>query len=88
MVLVGQLGCAGIATLHSSVEAMLSVQPQLERVVIDVCDLSFADFFGVRALVSSCERLGAMSEVRVCGLRAGVRQIIDLAHSSFPGRRF
>jgi anti-anti-sigma factor len=82
--LSGELDVASAETLEGSVEALLSIRPLPEEIVINVGGISFADLVGMRVLVLSCPRLKQTGRVEVSGISPSIQRILDLANMLLP----
>jgi anti-anti-sigma factor len=79
MTLSGELDIASLDVLTGSVEAVLSIQPPPQQILINVRGLSFADVVGMRGLVASCRRLEKIGVVELNGVSASIQRVLDLA---------
>jgi anti-anti-sigma factor len=79
MTLSGELDIASVEVLTGSVEALLSIQPPAQEIIINMRALRFADVGGTRGLLTSCRRLGQTSVVEVRGVSASIQRVLDLA---------
>jgi anti-anti-sigma factor len=79
---IGELDLSGVETVERSVEALLTVRPRPDRLVVDLHELRFVDVVGLRALVNACWRLQRIGPMEVLGVQPAVRRVLDLANVS------
>jgi anti-anti-sigma factor len=77
--LVGELDLTGVPRLASRVDQMLTAQPQINTVTVELSGLDFVDAAGARGLLLACQRLRDNHwGVDIVGMQPGVARVVDL----------
>lgn len=76
--LMGELDLAGLPTLESTVDSVLSIQPSPRTVHFDLSRLRFVDVLGARALLEARARVSAVARAEILGGGPRVMEVLEM----------